>query len=849
MAFDKPQSRNEAILQNMLGANNELEPPKSRVEALLQEIAGQMPEANPSEGTTTGTLERLKIGDDIYTVEGGGSGTSDYDALNNKPQIAGVTLSGDKSLADLGIASASTVSGILDGTDIDSFGDVETALGDKVDKVNGKGLSTNDYDDTEKAAVSAATTAIAGIKDGTTIDSFGDVETALGAIQDGQSIDSFADVESAIGAIEDGTTIDSFADVENALANKQNATDNNLDTEAKTIVGAINEHEGDIGSLKSGLTDLSEEVNGDATVYPYADVITIEDAVPSNLADCSVKIEPVQDLHGQSAPYVGGAGKNKLPLVLADIKAANTGGTWNDNVYTINSGTITVYTDDGGNVTGIKANGTFNADSYIIIGTIYLDSSTYILNGCPSGGGWSTYLQFISGVGGNDYRDIGNGVSFNGDSDSHNAYIRVNAGTVSNLEFLPMIRLATETDATFAPYTNICPISGHTEVDVQRSRLNMLDGLEQGFYSSVGSKMDADSQVRSSDYIDVTGGESYVISTDTVGLNVYVSQYSEKDTTRITGSNWQSLPYTFTTESNAKYIHIMFKKSDNNDLSPSEVVNPRCDTLSAYNEIQTYTIALGDTIYGGTVDFDSGVMTVTQALVDMGMLSWVYDVHQRFYSTGISSTVKTPASQQVVPNALCSDYPVVKMAIQDDKELTIATNGTLYVRDSAYTDASDFKTAMDGVQLCYELATPTTIQLTPQQIQLLKGTNTLTASTGQISVTVNGVSGAIGSVQEQVNEIAADVADVQSGLSNKIGYIRVDVSGTEINSQENGWYYANINLPTLPSGAVPISVYFDGGWDVDIFYSINMNTAIARCLTSKTIGTNNRYIRVLYYIP
>ncbi len=36
--FGKPQSRNEAILQNILGANNELLPPQSRIEALLQEI-------------------------------------------------------------------------------------------------------------------------------------------------------------------------------------------------------------------------------------------------------------------------------------------------------------------------------------------------------------------------------------------------------------------------------------------------------------------------------------------------------------------------------------------------------------------------------------------------------------------------------------------------------------------------------------------------------------------------------------------------------------------------------------------------------------------------------------------
>lgn len=36
--FDAPQSRKEAILQNMLGARNELEPPQSRVEGLLQQI-------------------------------------------------------------------------------------------------------------------------------------------------------------------------------------------------------------------------------------------------------------------------------------------------------------------------------------------------------------------------------------------------------------------------------------------------------------------------------------------------------------------------------------------------------------------------------------------------------------------------------------------------------------------------------------------------------------------------------------------------------------------------------------------------------------------------------------------
>lgn len=36
--MDEPQSRNEAILQNMLGANNELPEPESRIESLLQQL-------------------------------------------------------------------------------------------------------------------------------------------------------------------------------------------------------------------------------------------------------------------------------------------------------------------------------------------------------------------------------------------------------------------------------------------------------------------------------------------------------------------------------------------------------------------------------------------------------------------------------------------------------------------------------------------------------------------------------------------------------------------------------------------------------------------------------------------
>lgn len=40
--FDSPQSRNEAILQNILGADNELLPPESRIETLLQQLLASL---------------------------------------------------------------------------------------------------------------------------------------------------------------------------------------------------------------------------------------------------------------------------------------------------------------------------------------------------------------------------------------------------------------------------------------------------------------------------------------------------------------------------------------------------------------------------------------------------------------------------------------------------------------------------------------------------------------------------------------------------------------------------------------------------------------------------------------
>ena len=92
---------------------------------------------------------------------GGGGGTSDYNELKNQPSINNITLIGNKSLSNLGIAAEGDIP--TSGADIglgnvDNTSDLnkpistatQAALDTKVDKVTGKGLSTNDYTTTEK---------------------------------------------------------------------------------------------------------------------------------------------------------------------------------------------------------------------------------------------------------------------------------------------------------------------------------------------------------------------------------------------------------------------------------------------------------------------------------------------------------------------------------------------------------------------------------------------------------------------------------------------------------------------------------------------------------------------------
>lgn len=149
--------------------------------------------------------------------------------------------------------------------------------------------------------------------------------------------------------------------------------------------------------------------------------------------------------------------KNLLPLTLDNLKTRNTSGTWEDNTYTLNGVTFTVNTDTIGNVTNITVNGTASANTQLnLTNNIPNNFIGCRLNGSPIfDGNISILVSYFQGntwkAEQHSYNGAESIISLNYPNVIISIYV-ASGVTTSNQVFKPMIRLATETDATYRPY-------------------------------------------------------------------------------------------------------------------------------------------------------------------------------------------------------------------------------------------------------------------------------------------------------------------------------------------------------------------------------------------------------------
>ena len=231
-------------------------------------------------------------------------------------------------------------------------------------------------------------------------------------------------------------------------------------------------------------------------------------------------------------------------------------------------------------------------------------------------------------------------------------------------------------------------------------------------------------------------------------FNCGVNEYGSSGT-RTKDFGWKTMPFTFTVSSGTAALRITFRASD--DSSSANYINAIGTQIKfkmTENGVPSPVVPFGKDVYGGTLDVVSGVLTVNKTAIDMGSITWTY-------YTGASAPMfygdlpngknnNTNGGQAYID--VCSCYKKAYSTVS--RTSTFATNGTdgsfaqntntqcrMLIKDSRYSNGSDFKTAVTGQTVVYELENPLTYQLTPNQVELLKGTNNIWADNSTLSVT------------------------------------------------------------------------------------------------------------------
>lgn len=176
----------------------------------------------------------------------------------------------------------------------------------------------------------------------------------------------------------------------------------------------------------------------------------------------------------------------------------------------------------------------------------------------------------------------------------------------------------------------------------------------------------------------------------------------------------------FTTPSNAHFINFRMGTAYGTTYKHDICINiSNASKNGTYEPYSKHSYALDSSLtlrgvpkwdnglyYDGDTYEADGTVTRRYGVVDLGTRNWTLRS-----GTTDEFTFSLSAKQVGYQNLMCAKYVSVNTSLDDMPDKTIrghASNTAVYVRDASYTTAADFKTAMSGVYLVYELATPTT---------------------------------------------------------------------------------------------------------------------------------------------
>ena len=283
---------------------------------------------------------------------------------------------------------------------------------------------------------------------------------------------------------------------------------------------------------------------------------------------------------------------------------------------------------------------------------------------------------------------------------------------------------------------NVRPISGWTGCEVNVTGINQWDEeWEVGEYHIDSGVKTGSAGVRSKNPIRIVGGAQYRLYAKTAAASNNIGFcFYDADGNYISGgvSSQAFGNVIVTAPQNARYLNFFVPNSwygstYNHDIS---INYPSTDHDYHESHAKSYPISWqseAGTVYCGTLDVVSGLLTVDRKYIDMGSLSWSAG-YTGFFTVNVGWT----------GDFICEMYPqvpYVSSTSQVDKTITWNSGShALIAADSAYSDAASFKTAMSDVGLVTKLAQPQTYQLTPTEVKSVLGLNNVWADCGGVEV-------------------------------------------------------------------------------------------------------------------
>lgn len=291
--------------------------------------------------------------------------------------------------------------------------------------------------------------------------------------------------------------------------------------------------------------------------------------------------------------------------------------------------------------------------------------------------------------------------------------------------------------------------------------------------------------------IPVLPNTTYFWQTPTVAREIL---YYDSNDNLISYSSLTSVATTFTTPSGcasvAFYMGTAYGTTYNDDICINISKTTGEPKNGDYVPYDGHVYTLDDTLelrgilkldannqlyYNGDSYASDGTVERKYGIVDLGTLTWNYDSsYNFFYSSSLNSLINKNDYRNTVAHPIfCAKYSLPSFGTSEaDSSWANVASGTIgfhvhasnlsnpsyvYVKDTNYTTAAAFKTAMSGVYLVYVLATPTSESATgftnPQNVDPL----------GTEEYTDNGV-------EQSTRDVAIPVGH-ETDYFNSIGYV------------------------------------------------------------------------------